>query len=64
MDKIWRSKWLVMEATVCFRQTDTEAFAILEKIARDLGIRAAQLDATIWTYQRTLASTIVFKKQP
>ena len=47
-------KWLVMEETVGFRLTDTEAFAILEKVARD---RAAQLDAQIWTYQRALTSS-------
>ena len=51
-----------VEATLGFPLSDTEAVAILEKVARDLGIRAAQLDATIWTYQRALASTIVFKK--
>jgi hypothetical protein len=53
-----------MEATVGFHLTDTEAVAILEKVAHDLGIRAAQLDAQIWTYQRALDSSIVFKKQP
>lgn len=53
-----------IEATLGIRLSDTEAVSILEKVARDLGIRAAQLDAAIWTYQRALASTIVFKKQP
>jgi len=38
------------------RLSDTEAVAILEKAARDLGIPAAQLDASIWTYQRGLRS--------
>ena len=51
-----------VEATLGFPLSDTEAVASLERVARDLGIRAAQLDATIWTYQRALASTIVFKK--
>jgi hypothetical protein len=53
-----------VEVALGFRLSDTEAVAILEKVARDLGIRAAQLDATIWTYQRALASTIVFKNRP
>jgi hypothetical protein len=52
-----------VETTLGFRLSDTEAVALLEKVARDLGIRAAQLDATIWTYQRALASNIVFKNK-
>jgi len=39
-----------VEATVGFRLSDSEAVMILERAARDLGIRALQLDAQIWTY--------------
>jgi hypothetical protein len=53
-----------VEATLGFRLSNTEAVAILDKAAQNLGIRAAQLDAQIWTFQRALASTIVFKKRP
>jgi len=45
-----------VETAIGKRLSDIEAVAILERVARDLEIPAAQLDARIWTYQRVLRS--------